>query len=148
MRGSGGNIQITADVFIADPNSVVSASSAKGVDGAVDIRATVKNISGNISQLTDDYSSAQSLLLEPCAVRMSDGKRSSLIVAWRDGLPARPGDLLPSPLYDADMAKADAEVAGVLDMPPLAYGNNFFEDKGLLPVDMMVEDTGCATCPE
>ncbi len=146
-EGKGGNIKITADVFIADPNSVVSASSAKGVDGEVDIRATVKNISASIGPLKEDYSSAQSLLLEPCAVRMSDGKKSSLIVAGRDGLPARPGDLLPSPLYDAEMAKADSEIAGILDIPPLAYGVNFFEDQGLLPLDMMEGDTGCTTCP-
>ncbi len=81
-------------------------------------------------------------------MRMSDGKQSSLIVAGRDGLPARPGDLLPSPLYDTDMAEADAEVAGVLNMPSLAYGINVFDDNGLLPLDMMAEDTGCATCPE
>ncbi len=148
FEGRGGNIQITADVFIADPNSVVSASSAKGVDGEVDIRATVKNISANIGPLKEDYSSANSLLFKPCAVRLSNGKQSSLVVAGRDGLPARPGDLLPSPLYDTNMAKADAEVAGVLDMPQLAYGINFFEDKGLLPLDMMEADTGCATCPE
>ncbi|MCP4266421.1 MAG: filamentous hemagglutinin N-terminal domain-containing protein [Candidatus Brocadiaceae bacterium] len=146
-EGSGGNIQITADVFIADFNSIVSASSAKGVDGEVDIRATVKNISGNIGPLKEDYSSAHSLLLEPCAVRMSDGSQSSLVVAGRDGLPRRPGDLLPSPLYDSDMAKEDAEVAGILDIPPLAYGINFFEDKGLLPLDMFEKDTGCAICP-
>ncbi len=148
FEGRGGNIMITANVFIADPNSVVSASSAKGVDGEVDIRATVKNISANTGTLKEDFSSANSLLLEPCAVRRSNENQSSLVVAGRDGLPARPGDLLPSPLYDTDMANADAAVAVALDMPPLAYGINFFEDKGLLPLDMLEGDTGCATCPK
>ncbi len=146
-EGSGGNIQITADVFMADHNSVVSASSAKGVDGEVDIRATVRNISGSIGPLREDYSSAQSLLLESCVVRMSDGKKSSLIAAGRDGLPVRPGDLMPSLVYDSDMARADAAVAGIWADESLAYGDNYFEKKGLLPLDMLKADTGCASCP-
>ncbi len=147
FEGKGGNIQITAEVFMEDPNSVLSASSKKGISGEVDIRATVKNISGSIGQLKEDYSSADSLLLESCVVRMSDGKKSSLIVAGRDGLPARPGDLMPSPVYDRDMARADAAVAGIWANEPLAYGDNFFEKKGLLPLDMLETDTGCANCP-
>ncbi|MDR4498970.1 MAG: hypothetical protein MRK02_13790 [Candidatus Scalindua sp.] len=148
FEGKGGNIQITADVLLADPRSEVSASSAKGVDGEVDIRAPVTNISGNIAPLRENYSSAASLLLKPCAVRISGGERSSLVMAGRDGLPFQPGDLLPSPLYDEDMATADARVAVQEERPGLAYGANTFEEKGFLPLDMIDIDEGCSTCPQ
>ncbi|MDR4498987.1 MAG: filamentous hemagglutinin N-terminal domain-containing protein [Candidatus Scalindua sp.] len=147
FEGKGGNIDITAEVFLADPNSVVSASSEKGINGEVDIRAPVTNISGNRAPLRENYSSAASLLLKACAVRMSGGERSSLVMAGRDGIPFQPGDLLPSPLYDEDMAAADAKVASMNERPPLAYGASYFEDNGLLPLDMMDWDSGCSACP-
>ncbi|MDR4498988.1 MAG: filamentous hemagglutinin N-terminal domain-containing protein [Candidatus Scalindua sp.] len=147
FEGRGGNIRITAGVFMADPNSIVSASSEKGIDGEVDIRAPVTNISGSIVPLQKNFSSAASLLLKPCAVRMGGGERSSLVMSGRDGLPFQPGDLLTSPLYDADMAAADAKVASLSERFPLTYGANYFEDNGLLPLDMTDEDSGCSTCP-
>jgi large exoprotein involved in heme utilization and adhesion len=148
FEGKGGNISITAGVFLADPNSIVSASSARGIDGEVDIRAPVTNISGSISQLQKNYSSAASLLLKPCAVRMSGGQQSSLVVAGRDGLPMEPGGLLPSPLYSEDVAEDDVKVARLWDKPALSYGMNVFEEKGLLPLAMLDDDSGCSTCPE
>ncbi|KAA3596897.1 MAG: filamentous hemagglutinin N-terminal domain-containing protein [Candidatus Scalindua sp. AMX11] len=147
FEGKGGNVQITAEVFLADPLSEVSASSDKGVDGEVNIRAPVTNISGNIAPLQKNFSSATSLLLKPCAVRMSGEKRSSLVLAGRDGLPFQPGDLIPSPLYDAAMAAVDAKMAGMNERLPLAYGVNAFEEKGLLPLDLLDGESECAMCP-
>jgi filamentous hemagglutinin family protein len=147
-EGSGGNIRITAGVFLTDPNSIVSASSASGIDGQVDINAPVTNISGDISSLQENYSSADSLLLKPCAVRMSGGQQSSLVAYGRDGLPVQPGDLLPSPLYVAAMVEDDAKVADLWDKPALSYGMNAFEEKGLLPLAMLDNDSGCSSCPE
>ena len=50
-EGTGGNIDIVADVFLADPASIVDASSALGVNGRVDIRAPITSISGTIAPL-------------------------------------------------------------------------------------------------
>ncbi|MDR4505444.1 MAG: filamentous hemagglutinin N-terminal domain-containing protein [Candidatus Scalindua sp.] len=147
FEGKGGKIQITADVFLADPQSKIDATSEQGIDGEVDIRAPVTNISGNIVPLKDNFSSATSLLLQPCAVRMSGGERSSLVMAGRDGLPMQPGDLMPGPLYDEAMAAADAKMAGMNERSPLSYGANTFEEKGLLPLDLLDGDMGCPTCP-
>ncbi|NOG85698.1 MAG: S-layer family protein [Planctomycetes bacterium] len=147
IEGKGGNIDIRAEVFLADPNSVVSASSEKGIDGEVDIRAPITNISGNIVPLKSNFSSATSLLLQPCAVKMSGGKRSSLVIVSRDGLPMQPGDLLPSPLYDEAMAAVDAEMASMNVGPTLVYGANTIQKKGLLPLELLGDESGCATCP-
>jgi len=97
-EGQGGNIQIVANVFLADPYSVVDASSALGIDGIVDIRAPITEISGTLVPLGEDFISAFGLLREPCMARIRGGKYSSFIVSGRDGLPMEPGGLLPSPM--------------------------------------------------
>jgi len=148
FEGNGGNISITAGLFMADPSSVVSASSAMGVNGEVNIHAPVTNISGSIAALQNNYSSAASLLHKSCAVRMSGGEYSSLVVQGDDGLPIGPGDLLPSPLYVGEMVESDVRVASLLNKEPLIYGINVFEEKGLLPLTIMNDDSGCSSCPE
>jgi hypothetical protein len=97
-EGQGGNIRIVANVFLADPHSVVDASSALGIDGVVDIRAPITEISGTLVPLGEDFISAFELLREPCMARIRGGKYSSFIVSGRDGLPTEPGRLLPSPM--------------------------------------------------
>jgi hypothetical protein len=147
FQGKGGNIQIFAGALLADPNCVISASSSLGIDGKVDIHAPVKDISGVVAPLQDNFQSANALLLESCAVRMSGGEYSSLVVQGDDGLPIGPGDLLPSPLYVGEMVEYDAKVASLLDKEPLSYGINVFEEKGLLPLAMLNDESGCSTCP-
>jgi large exoprotein involved in heme utilization and adhesion len=97
-EGQGGNIQIVSNVFLADPYSVVDASSALGIDGIVDIRAPITEISSTLVPLGQDFVSALELLREPCIARIRGGKYSSFIVRGRDGLPVEPGSLLPSPM--------------------------------------------------
>jgi len=97
-EGQGGNIQIVSNVFLADPFSVVDASSALGIDGTVDIRAPITELSGTLVPLGEDFISAFELLREPCMARIRGGKYSSFIVSGRDGLPIEPGRLLPSPM--------------------------------------------------
>ena len=97
FEGQGGNIQITADVFIADLNSVVDASSQLGIDGVVDINAPVRVVAQSYKPLPEKYKSAVALLREPCIARISGGKYSSFTVEGRGALPIEPGGLLPSP---------------------------------------------------
>ncbi|MBC8017815.1 MAG: filamentous hemagglutinin N-terminal domain-containing protein [Verrucomicrobia bacterium] len=92
-KGTGGNIDITANVFIADASSVVSAASELGFPGSVNIRAP-NNISGIIAPLPADYTSASALLRERCIARIREGKYSSFVVGGRDGLPMEPGNML------------------------------------------------------
>jgi hypothetical protein len=48
-EGKGGNIGITADTYLADWTSTVSASSALGISGQVDINSPLVNLSGLLS---------------------------------------------------------------------------------------------------
>jgi filamentous hemagglutinin family protein len=98
-EGKGGNIRIIADVFLATPDSIVDASSALGIDGTVDIQAPIQNISGTLTPMQGNFLSAEALLRDRCAARIRGEKSSSFVVSGRDGLPIRPGCVLPSPIY-------------------------------------------------
>jgi filamentous hemagglutinin family protein len=111
FAGRGGNIQITGGVFLADPTSLVSASSALGIQGTVDIRAPVTSLSGAVAPLPQAFVSAAALLPAQCAARLSGGRYSSLILGGRDGLPLDPSGVLPSPLI-LDESVGDPAVDG------------------------------------
>jgi large exoprotein involved in heme utilization and adhesion len=98
-EGKGGNIRIIADVFLASPDSIVDASSALGIDGTVDIQAPITSISGTLAPVQGNFLSAEALLRDRCAARIRGEKYSSFVVSGRDGLPIRPGSVLPSPIY-------------------------------------------------
>jgi large exoprotein involved in heme utilization and adhesion len=98
FEGRGGNIRIIAGTFLADPNSRVDASSDKGIDGTVDIRAPIKDLSQKVSPLPEEYMKVADLLREACIARVRGGEYSSFVVGGREGLPMEPGNLMPSPL--------------------------------------------------
>jgi filamentous hemagglutinin family protein len=98
-EGKGGNIRIIADVFLASPDSIVDASSALGINGTVDIRAPITNISGTLAPMQGNFLSTEMLLRDRCIARIRGEKYSSFVVRGRDGLPIRPGSVLPSPIY-------------------------------------------------
>ena len=87
FAGAGGAITIiAASAFIADPLSIVDASSTKGISGTVNIQAPLQNVGGELTALTQEFSSAAALLAQQCAARAADGKFSTFVVAAREGL--------------------------------------------------------------
>jgi hypothetical protein len=110
--GRGGNILINGDVFLADPASLVSASSQLGLPGTVDIQAPVTSLSGTLAPLPQAFVNVAALLPARCAARLSGGQASSLVLGGRDGLPAEPSGVLPSPLLLGERLVADPTVTG------------------------------------
>ncbi len=98
-QGNGGNINIVAGTFIADPASVVNASSQQGVSGTVNIQSPVQNFSSVLAPLPKSFASAAALLAQRCAARVAGGQVSTFVMAGREGLPAEPGGFLTSPPY-------------------------------------------------
>jgi len=101
--GAGGAINVTAGVFVADPNSVVSASSQSGPQGTVNIQSPVQNVGEQLTPLSEHFSSAAALLAQQCAARAADGKFSTFSVAAREGLPVEPGGFLASPSWTPEL---------------------------------------------
>lgn len=117
FEGQGGNITITAGTFLADPASLVNASSQKGISGNVNIQAPVTNLSGAITPLSDNPVDAAALVRASCAARFAGGSRSSLVQRGRDTLPADPGSgLMTGPLWAR--GGVVAAVLAELDLEP------------------------------
>ena len=100
--GPGGNVRIVAGVFLADPESRVSASSALNIPGTVDIQAPITSISGAVAPLPQKFTRISELLRDRCAGRLREGRVSRLVLGGRDGVPSEPGSLLLSPLIQTD----------------------------------------------
>jgi hypothetical protein len=112
FAGAGGNIRLEAEVFLADPASLVTASSALGLQGTVDIQAPVTSLSGTLAPLPQAFVSAVALLPARCAARAQDGRYSSLVLGGREALPPEPSGVLPSPLLLEARRAADPAVIG------------------------------------
>ena len=97
QHGNGGNITITTPLFLADPRSVVDASSQFGLSGSVTIQSPTSNLSGTVGQLASKTSPPQVLLQNRC-VALAGGEQSTFILAGRDALPSEPGGWLSSPV--------------------------------------------------
>ncbi len=95
--GPGGNMIVQAEVFLADPASLVTASSELDVDGIVDIRAPVTEFSNTVTPLSKRFASAVFLFNQRCVTQHQTEPNSSFFLTGRDRVPAQPGELLPSP---------------------------------------------------
>ena len=134
---SGGRGVISAsgpEVFLADPASLVSASSALGIQGTVDIQAPVTSLSGALAPLPQAFVSVAALLPARCAARAPWGHYSSLVLGGREGLPLDPGGLLPSPLALGERLVADPALTGApLARSPARFALLAGHREGLAP---------------
>jgi filamentous hemagglutinin family protein len=97
-QGQGGNINIFyTGAFLADPSTVIDASSQFGQSGTVTIQSPISPASGKIIPIGQRPLIPVSMVSQRCAA-LAGGSISSFTVAGRDALPAEPGNWLPSPL--------------------------------------------------
>lgn len=94
INGRGGNIRIISDYFIASPDSLVTATSERGISGEVTINAINVDLTGSLVKMPSSFIRAESLLRELCTVKLRDF--SSFIVEGRGGMAPVPGDWLSS----------------------------------------------------
>jgi filamentous hemagglutinin family protein len=95
-QGRGGNIHIVAEQFIQSADSVVDASSNKGIDGEVTIDSPEINAESGLATMPTDMLNAQQWMRTPCEVRTTD-EISRLVVQGLDASPTSIDDLWPSP---------------------------------------------------
>jgi filamentous hemagglutinin family protein len=112
FAGSGGAIDINAGVFLADPSSIVDASSTLGISGTVQINAPINNLSSVVGRLPESVLAAQALLRAACAARLAQGQVSSFVERGRDSIPAGPDGLLASP-YLPPSSEPSAQTGGI-----------------------------------
>jgi len=88
LAGNGGRIDLVAQNFILDAESLIDASSEQGIDGEVAIDSPNQDVNTNVEQLDTGFADLSDLISDPCAI----GKvaQSRLIVESLDSLPAAP----------------------------------------------------------
>jgi hypothetical protein len=114
-EGQGGNITIHAGEFIKSADSFVSATSALGISGAIEIIGPRVDLNGALVVLSSELRSAAQVLRNSC----TGLSQSSLVEGGRGGLPQDPDATLPA-LYIAgrDMSPTSLMVPG--PPPPIA----------------------------
>ena len=113
--GPGGNIHIVAGQLITDPSTVISASSALGIDGTVSITAPESDLSAELAVLPASFVDASRLMRPGCGAARAG--LSSLVELGRGGLPAAPDGYLPSLALGGAVSTA---VAGGSESPQSA----------------------------
>jgi hypothetical protein len=121
--GDGGNVTIDPE-FIVLQGSQITANATAGNGGRINITASKAcladpSISGTLVPLPQAFARATELWSTRCAERLREGNVSTLVMRGRDGLPARPGGVLPLPLA---LAPPEAAEAGGTAEPPEATG--------------------------
>jgi len=91
---NGGNITILSDYFLQS-DSVIDASAPFGLPGTVKVTAPDVDLSGSLIGLPGNLLDAASQMRPDCAVRLTGGV-SSFVILGRGGLPLEPGGFLPS----------------------------------------------------
>jgi len=139
--GSGGNILIVADHFIATPDSVVEASSALGIDGVVQIDSPDTDVSSGLVVVPAAFLDASSLLAESCSASRA-GQLSSFIGTGRGGVALDPvGPILA--LYALDRELAASATEGSADsIEPMEQQAAHPAGRHAVPVAMVVRCGG------
>lgn len=95
VGGDGGNITIVTDLFLADPRSVVEASSQLGIDGEITIDAPDVDVSSAVA-LPSSLAGAGTIRRDVCGTSGPGAAAgSSLVVLGRGALPPDTGGPLP-----------------------------------------------------
>ena len=141
IGGSGGAINVTAGVFLADPISLVSASSQQGPQGTVNIQSPVQNLGEQLTPLSQQFSSAAALLAQRCAARVADGKFSTFVVAGREGLPVEPGGFLASPSLTTE--QFGSSLSGRYPHTPITAVTGSFPEYDARPIQLAKFGNAC-----
>jgi filamentous hemagglutinin family protein len=106
--GPGGNINVSTNVLLSNVpvETAITASSQLSSSGTISVNAFTTDVSGAVAELPSGLAQSAALLRASCAVRMAEGRASSLVVAGREGVPVEPGGFLPSELTEPRVARA------------------------------------------
>jgi filamentous hemagglutinin family protein len=89
VGGNGGDITIVTQFLLQSPDSLISASSQKGISGTILISSPNTDVGSRLAALPSSYQDASQLLRESCATR-AGRVGNSFVGVGRGGLPAAP----------------------------------------------------------
>jgi filamentous hemagglutinin family protein len=117
FEGRGGNLLVTARGLIATPDSVISASSERGVNGLVDVNALSNDVTSGLAELSDALVQDASRLACTSAPSGPQDPFSSVIVHGRgeyDFDPDAPGPATYSSALAPQVQPAPARNAAAI----------------------------------
>jgi tetratricopeptide (TPR) repeat protein len=82
--------------------SAIAQDSEVGIDGEIDIRAPVTDISGAVAPLPQNFAQAAALY-QRCAEQLREGKTHSFVLAGHDDMPGEPSGMLPGTPYQLEV---------------------------------------------
>jgi filamentous hemagglutinin family protein len=85
--GRGGHIDITANTYIASPDSVLEASAPHGVNGIINIQAPQSNVAGTLAVLPANLLTPPALQQRGCSAAAASQGVSSFVLGSAGGLP-------------------------------------------------------------
>jgi len=100
--GNGGNIQIIADFIIQSPDTIISASSSKGVDGEIEVNGVINDTTALETQ-TLAFSDVSKMLSNKCNVSALKD-RSSFVTSAKYSTDISPENYQLSSQIRGDMA--------------------------------------------
>ncbi|MBF0160355.1 MAG: filamentous hemagglutinin N-terminal domain-containing protein [Magnetococcales bacterium] len=115
-EGAGGNIEINSQTLLRDIHSSVTASSALGLQGTVNINTPNTNVTDSLSSVPMQFVDISSLGQRSCSRRKRGSTGSSFMVKSKGGLPEQPGDYRSSWPQPRPLQKDD-EAAGSITIP-------------------------------
>ncbi len=90
IEGEGGNISIGAEGVFLDNSSQITATSALGIDGSVELNTQVDPTQG-VAELSATVIDAESLVAQNlCAATSEEKQGSSFVITGKGGLPPDP----------------------------------------------------------
>ena len=114
-NADGGNIAVVADPYLASTDSELTASSEFGVDGEVIIDAPITEVTGELSQLPQDFLDASTQLQEACLAR--NAPAGSFAVQRTRVAPPPDALFEPKPLLADAKGAAPTDDAAVCEDP-------------------------------
>jgi filamentous hemagglutinin family protein len=130
FEGRGGNIQISTQGLFVCPECLISASSERGLDGAVQF--ITPDIAGNQEAIDvpQEIVQPEEVVAQVCTAK-KEQDRSEFTITGRGGLPPRPSEPLsskalvsfePSPAENISRSMRTVEEPETSELPPPALG--------------------------
>ena len=139
FEGQGGNIDITTEALLVSADSRISASSALGVDGVVQVNAPETELAGSLATLSEEFVDAAGLVTERCGVATGESGRFAVHDAV--AVPRAPDDWLPSSLFE-EVLEARAATSNAAPPHDTGGAHETLETGAVQPPALLMRNRG------
>jgi filamentous hemagglutinin family protein len=133
VGGNGGNIGITAGQYFASLDSIVQASSQRGINGTINIQSPDTNVTGSLVELSGRFLQLPVIQRQGCSGLIEAERNSSLVLGSPGGLPRNAEGPQPGRYFTVNGTPLSAESAPVASGGDPALGCSVYNKESILP---------------